>query len=956
MKYISAQLRRLLLITALLAICLAPATAQQKTDVTAYIFGNSLVNHPSDSPETAVPQWLHYLAKAAGNKFAVDGQFGFLRNFATDLPPTAGWSFPNARRSWDMERTAFKDSNFNAIIITPANFIQYQPSTAPFDWKNPDQITPLDASLDVIDWVSSRKRKQVYYIYQGWADMGGFGDSFPPSNADFTRYHAFNQGDYNDWYSAYLLQLKTARPGLDIRLIPVATTLAGLLTQTPLADIPVTELYTDSAPHGTPTLYFLASLIAYKSLFGQSAPKDFKVPSSVHQIARENYQGILEFIDTGAFHAATTSPTPQNGPSLAMGLDGIADWSAQQPFVNVMKSARGWTGHVKGQWGGWGEDELIAGGYLDADGWVTKMPPNLSHIESFILTNQPPEATSTSGRYRLTYKGEGKINVGGLAQNITANSGEIWFDFKPGEDPVGISIYTTDPKGTGDYIRDIAVVKESNIPLFEVGVQFNPLWIHRINGLRSLRFMDWMFTNGSKISNWTQRPKPHDYTYVGKGVPVEVMVALSNQIGADPWFNMPHLADDEYSRNFATYVRDNLDPKLKAYVEYSNEVWNFTFPQTAWAIEQAELRWGRAGKQEGWMQIAGMKAAQMGKVWREVFGKKGKNRLVRVVATHTDWPGLEQALLQAPLWQDEGGRAPVEEFDAYAVSGYFGHDLGSDLAPKVLEWIAESTHKAEVEGRNQGLKFRNLKAYIAAHRFDDVSAQAATAVIDGSLKHLLNEAWPYQAGVAKDNGLQLVMYEGGTHVVGIGEMAQNETLGAFFNYFSYTPEMAELYDILLSGWAKSGGTLFNAFVDVARTSNWGSWGALRHLDDSNPRWDALMKFNQEIPAWWSDRPAKTFAHGVFLQGSEDLKGTVHEDILLGSMNDDILISNGGADYLHGGAGNDQVVLLGKRTDYTISTEGAVTLMHGPTGIARLFGIERVVFVDQPETLYPVSDF
>jgi hypothetical protein len=34
---------------------------------------------------------------------------------------------------------------------------------------------------------------------------------------------------------------------------------------------------------------------------------------------------------------------------------------------------------------------------------------------------------------------------------------------------------------------------------------------------------------------------------------------------------------------------------------------------------------------------------------------------------------------------------------------------------------------------------------------------------------------------------------------------------------------------------------FNAFVDVAAPSRWGSWGALRHLTDDNPRWQVLAK-------------------------------------------------------------------------------------------------------------------
>jgi hypothetical protein len=40
---------------------------------------------------------------------------------------------------------------------------------------------------------------------------------------------------------------------------------------------------------------------------------------------------------------------------------------------------------------------------------------------------------------------------------------------------------------------------------------------------------------------------------------------------------MPHLANDEYHQQFATYVRDNLRPDVKVYVEWSNEVWHTGF-------------------------------------------------------------------------------------------------------------------------------------------------------------------------------------------------------------------------------------------------------------------------------------------------------------------------------------------------------------------------------------------
>jgi hypothetical protein len=100
---------------------------------------------------------------------------------------------------------------------------------------------------------------------------------------------------------------------------------------------------------------------------------------------------------------------------------------------------------------------------------------------------------------------------------------------------------------------------------------------------------------------------------------------------------------------------------------------------------------------------------------------------------------------------------------------------------------------------------------------------------------------PHHAKVAADHGLRLVMYEGGTHVVGYGAQVNDPILTDFFIHLNYTPEMAALYDRLLAGWAALTPEPFNAFVDVSAPSKWGSWGALRHLTDENPRWRVLAK-------------------------------------------------------------------------------------------------------------------
>jgi len=98
---------------------------------------------------------------------------------------------------------------------------------------------------------------------------------------------------------------------------------------------------------------------------------------------------------------------------------------------------------------------------------------------------------------------------------------------------------------------------------------------------------------------------------------------------------------------------------------------------------------------------------------------------------------------------------------------------------------------------------------------------------------------PYHAGIAKQNGLDLVMYEGGTHVVASGRLLEDDDVTAFFHHLNYAPEMGVLYDRLLEGWAALTPAPFNAFVDLYAPNKWGSWGGLRHLGDDNPRWQAL---------------------------------------------------------------------------------------------------------------------
>jgi len=959
-----------------LALALVPGLAQaERQSAKVYVFGNSLVHHLSElSQHTNVPYWMNQMARAEGRDFGLDGQWGFMRNFADGLPPTSNWSFDGVRGVWSPSRGGFGTAGYDAVLITPANFIQYQLPDVPYDGDNPTGESPLGAMQRVFDWVNKESPTTRLYVYEGWADMDGVVSRFPPWERGFERYHRFNKGDYHQWYVDLIDQMGATRPNYDMTLIPVASVLASLMERGGiLADVPPEALYEDSAPHGTPTIYFLAAMVTYAWIFEAPPPADYQPPASLHPDLVSNYAAIAEQIwaATPKFEArapaavapqqaaAPTAPLPQRQalalppsglrpegvPSLGLGLNGISDWSTQHPFLDLMKSARGWVGHTSQGWGAVSVEELRAGGHLDINDWPVSIPEGVTALESVFFTDQNTDQEWLRGDYVLTYEGSGDLKLSGRAKRVRYEPGRITFRYEPGEGLIGLRLNEI---SENDPIRNIVILKAEHVPLHQAGALFNPRFLEAVQDVRSIRFMDWMITNGSPISTWEERPTMEVASWAEWGVPAEVMIRLANVIGADPWFNMPHRADNAYVRAFAELAKAELDPRLQVYVEYSNEVWNQIFPQTAWARERATELWGPSDM--GWMQFYGLRSAQVMDIWSDVYGADADDRLVRVMATHTGWPELEETILNAPLAFLALGKMPVESFDAYAVTGYFGYEMGTEeMAQRMEAWLDQSEAEATAAGEAEGLRRVALREFVKKSRFDGAIAPVALALEEGSLRQLVEEVFPYHADAARRHGLQLVMYEGGTHVTGHMEQVNNARLTDFFTAFNYTPEMAKLYEILLGGWAAAGGTLFNAFVDVAPATQWGSWGALRHLDDANPRWDMLMAYNASGPQW-DTRGEEVFANGVVViegAGQQRLEGTAEEDYLVAGAGDDTIFTGGGADVVHGGAGRDTAVLPGTQDMYRFEMDGDIVLARDARGEVRLLSIETLQFEDAP---------
>src|SRR5690606_27127151 len=145
------------------------------------------------------------------------------------------------------------------------------------------------------------------------------------------------------------------------------------------------------------------------------------------------------------------------------------------------------------------------------------------------------------------------------------------------------------------------------------------------------------------------------------GVAYEVMADLCNATGKQMWVCVPHKATDDYVRQLATLLRDRLDPSLKLFVEYSNEVWNGGFQQ------YRDVNSVASSKGLTWYAWYSQRSVQIFKLFEQVLG--GRSRLVRVLGSQHGNPWIGKQILNA---------TPAGAADVLAIAPYFGHRFGKE--------------------------------------------------------------------------------------------------------------------------------------------------------------------------------------------------------------------------------------------------------------------------------------
>ena len=178
--------------------------------------------------------------------------------------------------------------------------------------------------------------------------------------------------------------------------------------------------------------------------------------------------------------------------------------------------------------------------------------------------------------------------------------------------------------------------------------------------------------NGSNLvtAKWSDRSLPSDSYWPlpsknsgdkrGLSLPWEYVIQLCNTINADPWIIVPVSADDDYITQLATLFKNGdqftsgLKPNLHLYVEYSNEVWNWSFSQSTYNQIQASS--------EGISLIDRYleRTIQISNLFSKVYGTAAINTTVRPVAL---WQYNTDLDIQNGLqWAQNKFNAPVNTF------------------------------------------------------------------------------------------------------------------------------------------------------------------------------------------------------------------------------------------------------------------------------------------------------
>ena len=529
----------------------------------------------------------------------------------------------------------------------------------------------------------------------------------------------------------------------------------------------------------------------------------------------------LPILVLGTTPAGIQSETPV-AKLVGIELDGLGDGGRARPFVDLARTLRPWT-----------KPSSSDAAPVDPNGWPTSDATTvLFDIRPAFAWAPPiddPNAFQPdwSGRYPFSFQGQATIQItegpGCHIENVqydparNQTTGQFLVEKNSGILVVSFTGSRRTPESpVGSGFTALRVIRPGYF--LESEDIFTREFIQSRQPFAVLRYMDWLDTNhqpgfygdaGHHALEWSARRRADAATQVSTGetygVAWEYIVALANQTHKNLWINIPVAATDAYVQALAEFLKDTLDPDLAIYIEHSNEVWNFGFPQYTYnklaAIEEVKrggspLNADSTTDEETWARRRHAKrVVEIGKTFRAAFGVNGISRIRPIYASWVIFPGpyYDEVL----DWVSKTYGPAKDQFYGVAGAAYFNIEKASETA------TPEQLIDAMRTSSDDNLKFRTeIQAVALKH----------------GLKHCQYEVGPDV---------------GGGKTINVGNRIQANR----------HPRMRELllHDAR-DNWFDKGGDLYMIFSHCSTYSRYGAWGLSDDIHNlTTPKWLAVQE-------------------------------------------------------------------------------------------------------------------
>ncbi len=364
--------------------------------------------------------------------------------------------------------------------------------------------------------------------------------------------------------------------------------------------------------------------------------------ASVSVCVDANTSGIIrnftmKISGTGvADQSIQVSQSDDSGPVQNIGVNvgfpgGMKDYWAAKPFADA------WKQHREYQWSD--------GTNLDNMGWPTN--------DGMAIVYHGLKTKNNHGTYKLRFdcnnpsgvRVTGDINGGYKIENKQINGNRVTMDVVVQSNSNSHLFLSF--KNTNGGVRNVTLMRPltpGSSESYPEGTIWMDQFIDALKPFGTLRYMHWMASDSpNEQINWSDRTlwnyatqnTASIYGWGQRGPSWESVIMLANATQTDAFISVPIRATDDYIRNLALLFRDGnpelnvppLDPNLKLYIEYGNEIWNWGTYGKQWnyvstTAGQVPLTAfdGNTNVNERAFRYVAKRTVEFSNIFREVFG------------------------------------------------------------------------------------------------------------------------------------------------------------------------------------------------------------------------------------------------------------------------------------------------------------------------------------------------